>query len=103
MGKEGEWPPGAIAWKTSREKGTLTRQWRRANMAKYGDQSRQLTPLWALENLTSLYGYATAGDGELAKETGLPPKSVQSGLMVLDRDGAIVRVHVPKNGNLECR
>ena len=98
-----ELPPDVLRWSSAQEKGKLRRAWHLAVVKEYGTRNRLLRLAWAVFELAATDGFASAGDGYLAAETGLQLKNVQLGLTQLHRAGAIVRVHVPENGGLRRR
>jgi hypothetical protein len=95
--------PGALEWRNSTEKGKARLLWRIRFQTTYGSHPRHLLLGWSLYALSEKHGFATAGDSYLAKENGLPLKSVQAGLTTLDRAGAIIRVHVAENNRFKRR
>jgi hypothetical protein len=96
-------PAGALMWRNSTEKGRARWLWRIGFKAMYGANPRHLLLGWCLEALSGRDGFSTASDSYLAKETGLPLKSVQAGLTAMDRSDAIIRVHVAENGTFKRR
>lgn len=98
-----EWPEGALSWRNDTEKGYRRKAWRIGIMRKYAEHARFLRVCWMLESLSSSRGYAFPTDKALGKQCGLPVNKVQAVLTELERNGAIVRVHVPNGASFQRR
>lgn len=96
----GEAPHGALTWRNPQQKNERLRQWRRVVMQTFGHQARALRILWLLRDMFRLEGYCDANDRYLSEQTGIAPNKVGDTLTLLDKSGAICRVHrVDANGN----
>lgn len=97
-------PASALTWSNAAQRNRRLREWRRAVIAAFGNQSRCIRLAWVLMDLfNAQLGYAFATDKYLAQEAGLALNKVQAMLTTLDRGGAIVRVQDVKDGRAQRR
>jgi hypothetical protein len=94
-GARNDAPPGALTWKSGKQRNELLWRWQAAMITVFGQQARCLRVAWLLEKLFNVKkGYCWASDTTLARYTGLQVNKLQSTLTLLDRERAIIRAHV---------
>jgi hypothetical protein len=87
-------PPGALTWRSPRERFQLLLAWRTACIRMLDREARQVRLAWFLEGLFHRNGYCNASNGFLAQRSRIAENKVQEAVAALQVAGAIVRKRV---------
>lgn len=86
-------PDNAMTWASLKDKARVLWPWRLAVGRKFAESARVLRVAWLLEWSFSSRGFGFMTDGFLSRQTGIPIKKIQAALLLLEREGAIIRSH----------
>jgi hypothetical protein len=97
-------PHGALTWTNAKQRNRKLLLWRRAICTTFSQQVRCIRVAWVLTDLFNAErGFAHASDQYLATEAAVALNKLETSLTLLERGGAIIRVHVYVDGKPQRR
>jgi len=97
-------PYGALTWASPAERNRQLKKWRRAVIARFGQQARCVRVAWVLMDLFNVKsGYAFPTNSYLAEQTNMAVNKVRETLGILESNDGIMRADVtnPATGQIQ--